>query len=141
MRAMAFVGSNLYLASSDSISMILNAVSTACQGGCNGQVVQDGFTGSGHVGLTTDGIDRLYMAVNNQVLQYSISTGVTTLVASSGLDPSGVAMGFVFQGGKTNLLQLDRLGNLWIGDDPSDGMLNFNGRVFYISAASLSSIP
>ncbi len=141
MRAMAFVGLNLYLASSDSLSVISNAVSPACQGGCNAQVIQDGFGGLGHVGLTTDGINRLYLAVNNQVWRYPISPGAAALVATAGVDPSGANLPFLFQGGKTNLLQLDRLGNLWIGDDPSDGVLNFHGRVFYISAAALASIP
>ena len=141
MRAMAFVGSDLYLASSDSLSVIHNAVSPLCQGGCNAQVVQDSFTGSGHVGLTTDGANLLYMAINNQVWRYSLATGISTLIATSGIDPSGVNLAFIFQGGRTNLLQLDGQGNLWIGDDPSDGLVNFQGRVFYISAAALSTIP
>ncbi len=141
LRALAFVGTDLYLASSDSLSVIHNAVNPACQGGCNAQMIQDGFGGIGHVGLTTDGINRLYMAISNQVWRYTISTGATALVATGGVDPAGVNLGVFFLGGKTNLLQLDRLGNLWIGDDPSDGKLNLAGRVFYISAAALSSIP
>lgn len=84
-------------------------------GGCNAQVVQDGFTGAGHVGLTTDGINRLYMVVNNQVWRYTISQGTAALVSAGGVDPFGANLGFAFQAGKTNLLQLDRLGNLWIG--------------------------
>jgi hypothetical protein len=44
-------------------------------------------------------------------------------------------------GGHTNLLLLDRLGNLWIGDDTSDGNLNFTGRLWYISAAALATLP
>jgi len=141
MRAMAFVGTDLYLASSDSLSVIRNAVSPACQGGCNAQVIQDGFTGNGHVGLTTDGINRIYMAVNNQVWRYTISSGASSMVSAGGVDPTGLNLPFAFQGGRTNLLQLDRLGNLWIGDDTSDGALNFHGRVFFISAASLASLP
>ena len=140
MRAMTFVGSDLYLASSDSLSVIHNAVSAACQGGCNAVTLADGFTGTGHVGLTTDGIDKLYMAVNNQVWRYSISSGLSTLVSSGAVDPFGVSLSYVFQAGKTNLLQLDRLGNLWIGDDLSDGVLNFQGRIFYISAGALATI-
>lgn len=140
MRAMAFVGTDLYLASSDSLSVIRGAVNPACQGGCNAQIVVDGFVGTGHVGLTTDGIDRLYFAVNNQVWRYSISGGSSSPVSTAGVDPTGVNLPYVFQGGRTNLLQLDRLGNLWIGDDPSDGALNFRGRVFYISAGALAGV-
>ena len=39
------------------------------------------------------------------------------------------------------MLFLDRLGNLWVGDDIGDGRLNVQGRIFYISAAQLASIP
>ena len=34
------------------------------------------------------------------------------------------------------LLQLDGLANLWVGDDPSDGAGNFQGRLWYISAGT-----
>ena len=86
------------------------------------------------MGLTTDGINRTYMAVNNQVWRYTISTGSSSVVSVAGVDSTGLNMPLVFQGGRTNLLQLDRLGNLWIGDDPS-------GRVFFIPVASLASLP
>jgi hypothetical protein len=88
MRAMAFVGLDLYLASSDNLSVIHNAVSPACLGGCNALVIQDGFAGLGHVGLTTDGINRLYMAVKNQVWRYIISSGAADLVATGGVEYS-----------------------------------------------------
>ncbi len=141
LRALAFVGRDLYLASKDSLSVIRNAVSTSCQGGCNGAAVADGFSGIDHVGLTTDGINRLYLAVNDQVWRYTISSGTRTLVSNSGTEPNGSVLPFAFVGGHTNLLQLDRLGNLWVGDDPSDGVANFQGRIWYISAGALSSLP
>jgi hypothetical protein len=141
LRALAFVGRDLYLASKDSLSVIRNAVSTSCQGGCNGAAVADGFSGIDHVGLTTDGINRLYLAVNDQVWRYTISSGTRTLVSNSGTEPNGSVLPFAFVGGHTNLLQLDRLGNLWVGDDPSDGVANFQGRLWYISAGALSSLP
>jgi hypothetical protein len=55
--------------------------------------------------------------------------------------PRWRATPFALVGGHTNLLQLDRLGNLWIGDDPSDGTGNFQGRLWCISAGALSSTP
>lgn len=140
MRAIAFVGTDLYLASSDSLSVIHNAVSPACQGGCNAQVIQDGFAGVAHVGLTTDGIDRIYFAANNQVWRYKISAGSASLISTGGVAPDGTNLNFVFTE-RTNLLQMDRLGNLWIGDDPSDGLRNVQGRVFTIFAATLAAIP
>jgi hypothetical protein len=58
-----------------------------------------------------------------------------------GTEPNGTVLPFAFVGGRTNLLQLDRFGNLWAGDDPSDGVRNFQGRLWHISVGALSSIP
>ena len=140
-RAMAFVGPDLYIATTAGLAVIPNAVSSACQGGCNAVPVQDGFSGVSHVGLTTDGINKLYFSVNNQIWRYTISTKTSTLLSMGGVDPSGVNLSYLFEGGKTNLLQLDRLGNLWIGDDTGDGVTNLHGRIFYISAAMLATVP
>jgi hypothetical protein len=142
-RSLAFVGSDLYLGTADGLSVIRNAVAVTCQGRCNGVPVSDRFTGIEHVGLTSDGINRLYVSVNGQgVFRYTVSSGVMTAISTSGADPvTGAPMPFAFVGGHTNLLQLDRLGNLWIGDDISDGRFNFSGRLWYISAGALSNIP
>jgi ligand-binding sensor domain-containing protein len=51
-----------------------------------------------------------------------------------------VSTGFAFVGGHTNALTLDGFGNLWIGDDPTDGLFNFSGRLSRIPAARLASI-
>ena len=141
-RALAFVGPDLYLASSDGLSVIKNAVAATCLGTCNGIRVADGFTGIDHVGLTSDGLNRLYMAVAGQVSRFTISNGSTTPISTSGINPvTGAALSFAFVGGHSNLLQLDRQGNLWIGDDISDGRANFDGRIWSISAGALSQIP
>jgi hypothetical protein len=81
------------------------------------------------------------MAVGGQVVRFTISTGSTTPISISGTDPTGAVLPFAFVGGHSNLLQLDRLGNLWIGDDISDGRANFDGRIWSISAGALSQIP
>ena len=142
-RALAFVGKDLYLATSDGLAVIKNAVAPTCQGGCNGAPIPDGFSGTAHVGLTSDGINRLYVAINGQgVWRYTLSNGAMNLISTGGPDPNtGTALTFAFVAGHTNLLQLDRLGNLWIGDDISDGAANFSGRIWYISAGALSNIP
>jgi hypothetical protein len=51
-----------------------------------------------------------------------------------------LSSGFAFVGGHTNTLTLDGFGNLWIGDDITDGSLNFTGRPWRVPAASLTSI-
>jgi hypothetical protein len=139
---MTFVGPDLYLGSADGLSVIKNAVAKTCLGGCNAVHISDGFSGVDHVGLTTDGINRIYMSINGAgVWRYTVNTQATQLISTGGTDPNGVVLPFAFVGGHSNLLQLDRLGNLWIGDDISDGARNFDGRIWYISAGQLSSVP
>jgi hypothetical protein len=142
MRAMAFVGSDLYLASVDALSVISNAAS--CTGGCNASVIADGFAGLPHLGLTSDGSSAVYFAVGgsvNQVWRYSPTRKSFALVAGGGADRTGnVAGGFAFVGTKTNLLNLDAAGNLWIGDDPSGGTAIGAGRIWTISAAALATL-
>lgn len=141
-RSLAFVGNDLYLATADGLSVIKNAVAPTCLGGCNGTLVPDGFSGVEHVGLTSDGINRLYVAINGRgVYRYTISSAAMNLISTGGPDPNtGAPLTFAFVGGHTNMLQLDRLGNLWIGDDISDGNFNFSGRLWYIPAGALSNI-
>lgn len=142
-RGLVFVGPDLYVASSDGLSFIKNAVAKTCLGGCNGMAIQDGFLGQDHVGITSDGLNRLYLAINGQgVYRFTIAPQATQLVSLGGADPrAGMPQTFAFVGGHSNLLQLDRLGNLWVGDDTSDGQFNFSGRIWYISAGALSNIP
>ena len=66
--------------------------------GCNAVPIADGFSGLDHVGLTIGGINRLYLAVNDQVWRYAISSGVLTLVSNSGTEPSGTVLPFAFVG-------------------------------------------
>ncbi len=141
--SLAFVGGDLYIAHTQGLAVIKNAVSTSCQGGCNAVPISDGFAGTSHVGITTDGINRVYVGINGQgVWRYTISSGAIQLISTGGPDPNtGAPLTFAFVGGHSNLVQLDRLGNLWIGDDTSDGNANFSGRIWYISAGSLATIP
>lgn len=141
-RSVVFIGSDLYLATTDGLSVIKNAISPQCLGGCNGVPVADGFTGVAHLGLTSNNPNVLYMSINGQgVWRYTISTQTSTLIARGGTDPNtGAAVNFAFVGGHSNLLQLDYQGNLWVGDDSGDGLTNFTGRIWYLSAASLATI-
>ena len=142
-RSLVFVKKDLYLGTSKGLALIKNAVATTCLGGCNGAAISDGFSGTAHVGITSDGLNRVYVSVDGQgVWRYTVSTGAMHLVATGGTNPgTGAQSNFAFVGGNSNLLVLDRLGNLWIGDDTSDGKANFSGRIWYISAGALASIP
>jgi len=131
--AMAFLGADLYIATDQGLAVVRNA--PTCnnnQNGCGNAVpVADGFTGTNHVALTSDGVSRLYFSVNGSVERYTPSTGVV----------SSISAGFAFVGGHTNTLAFDSFGNLWVGDDTTDGQLNFTGRLWRIPAASLATIP
>ena len=142
-RALTFVGPDLYIGTTDNLARISNAISPACTGGCNGVALADGFSGRGHVGLASDGINRIYMAINGAgVMRYSIQSQTSSVVSTSGFSPTAQGpVPYAFVGGHPNLLYLDRLGNLWIGDDTSDGAINNAGRIWYISAAQLATLP
>jgi hypothetical protein len=130
MRAMAFLGADLYIATDQGLSVVRNA--TACignKGGCgNAAPVQDGLAGSAHVAVTTDGASKVYFSAGATVYRYT--------PADARVVP--VSTGFAFADGHTNTLTLDPFGNLWIGDDPSE--VNFSGRLWRVPAAALAGI-
>ena len=133
MRAMAFLGPDLYVATDQGLAVVHN-VATCINNtaGCgNAVLVQDGFAGRAHVGLTTDGASRVYFSTVGSVFRYTPADQRVVSVSS----------GFLFVDGHTNSLTIDGFGNLWIGDDPSDGALNFSGRLWRIPASGLVSIP
>jgi hypothetical protein len=142
-RSLAFVGTDLYIGSIDAFSVIHDAISAACTGGCNATAIADGFSGVPHVAVTSNGIDTVYFAVGtfNQVWRYTPGTGLFAFIAQSGADRTGGnASNFSFVAAKSNLLTLDPSGTLWIGDDPSSGTVAGAGRIWTISPAALSTI-
>jgi hypothetical protein len=148
-RALAFVGTSLFVASVDSLSMIQNATSSSCTGGCNATAISDGFSGVSHTGLAYDGADALYFAVagntqipgSSQVWRLSMSTGLYTFVAQGGADRNGAnASNFSFNAAKTNLLMIDAAGALWIGDDASNAAAPGAGRLWTVSASALAGL-
>jgi hypothetical protein len=149
-RAFAFVGNDLYIASVDALSVIHDAISESCTGGCNAVTIADGFAGESHTGITSDGVNAVYFAVagpaqnpgNSQVWRYTPSNALFTFVSSGGDDRNGAnASSFSFAASKTNLLTLDAAGNLWIGDDPSNTGVVGAGRLWTINSESLASLP
>ena len=105
----------------------------------------DGFAGQPHVGLAADSTG-MYFAVAgtvNQVWHVTPMVGGDAFaeVSAGGVDRNGNnAGGFEFVSAKCNLLQLDPSGNLWIGDDTSNGTVSGNGRIWTINAAQLASV-
>jgi hypothetical protein len=127
--SMAFLGADLYIATDQGLAVVRNA--TTCignAGGCGNAVPR--LTGA-TVAVTTDSAGKVYFSVNagGTVYRYTPADGHVIPVAT----------GFLFVGGHTNTLTLDGFGNLWIGDDTSDGTLNFTGRLWRVPAALLQT--
>jgi hypothetical protein len=142
-RALAFLGNDLYIGSVDAFSVIHNATSVTCQGGCNAAVISDGFPGIPHVGVASDGVGSIYFAVStyNQVWRYTPATGLYAFIAQGGADRNANnASNFSFVGAKCNLLAMDAGGNLWVGDDTSNATAVGAGRLWTISASALAGI-
>lgn len=143
-RSMAFFGNDLYIGASDTLSVIVGATNQiVCQGGCNATPLNDGFSGTAHVGVAPAN-DGVYFAVGgatNQVWHYTSSAGAFALVASGGVDRNGAnAANFSFVDAKSNLLNVDPSGNLWIGDDTANGAIAGTGRIWTISASLLATV-
>jgi hypothetical protein len=146
-RAFAFDGNDLYIASVDAFSVIKSATSAACTGGCNATVISDGFSGVVHTGVTSDGKGTLYFAVantfpgGNQVWRYVPSTLQYTFISKGGADRNGANVSnFSFASAKTNMLAVDANGNLWIGDEASNGTVPGAGRIWTVSAAAMATL-
>jgi hypothetical protein len=127
---MAFLASDLYLATDQGLAVVHNAA--ACinnTGGCGNAVqVNDGLGQAAHVGLTTDGAGKVYFSAAGSVYRYTPLDGRVVLVST----------GFAFSDAHNNMLTLDPFGNLWVGDDPTD--VNFSGRLWRIPAARLATV-
>ena len=78
-RAFAFAGNDLYIASVDAFSVIHDATSTSCTGGYNAAVISDGFSGTVHTGVTSDGANTVYFAVaGTPQIPEAVRSGVTS---------------------------------------------------------------
>lgn len=129
----AFVGNDLYLAEKDGFSVIHNA--TACNSGCSATVMPHSIVGQSHLGVATDGVDTIYVATNNSIMRYTISTQSQVLFANSGAMFDGTIVPFMMAGQMTATV-LDAAGNLWVSDDISGGVDKFHGRLWVIPAGS-----
>lgn len=128
--SMAFLGPDLYIGTDQGLSVVRNA--TTCignAGGC-GNAVQR--LAGATVGVTTDGVGKVYFSANASGTVYRYTPADGRVLA--------VATGFTFVGGHTNTLTLDGFGNLWIGDDISDGIVNFTGRLWRVPAALIQTL-
>lgn len=157
---LAFVGNDLYLAETNGLTVIRNATSPTCTGGCQAIRV------SGTPNVETNavvalGTDTVYYAQANSVYQDTLSTGAVAVYANAGvltpdqaalvaqvpnasnyawaMNCSGTTCPFAFPSGEPSGLSVDAQGNLYVGDDPglAAGLAGGpRGRVWEIPAGS-----
>lgn len=131
---LAFVGNDLYVSGKDGLGVIRSA--NACAGACAATPVPGAATGTNHVGIAADGTDLVYYLRDNAAWRYRASTGLHEQLASNGTLPNGTVSNFAFVNGQTNLLALDEYDTLWIGDDISNGVTPYSGRIWRLGNAS-----
>jgi sugar lactone lactonase YvrE len=153
---LAFVGNDLYVAETNGFTVIRNATSPGCTGGC--QAVNVPGAGVGETdAVATDGVDTLYFAQAGTVYRYTISTGAVVAYGNAGtltpdqaaavaqnpgffawaMNCTGQTCPFDFPPGEPSGLTLDAQGNLYVGDDPGIASgLNVRGRIWEIPAGA-----
>lgn len=124
---LAFVGNDLYLAETGTVSKIANAISATCTGGCKAKAVNIPKVAA-PAALAFDGTN-LFIA-DIYVYRYNVSTGASVLYAAGGSTPTGASL--AFQG--TSGLGLDPSGNLYVGDDPTEGAMILQGHIWSVVA-------
>ncbi|MBI4491495.1 MAG: hypothetical protein HY690_01725, partial [Chloroflexi bacterium] len=135
--AFAFVGNDLYLAQKRGVTEIANAA--GCAPNC--LTLATGIIDTAPAALASDGANVLYVAdtpaSNSTILRYTISTGCQDTYATLGTLPNGSTVAFQF----ATALALDAPGNLFIGDDPTNGRQVLAGHVWQIAAGSSPEVP
>ncbi len=132
-KSMTFIGPDLYLAETQSVTMLLRASPSLTRGTAVvvGAATQKGQTPplnvSNPLSLASDGVDLLYIGSAAQVDQWSISQNHDTVYASSGvIGTATTAFKNVFG------LSLGPNNVLYAGDDPTAGAPSGQGHVYQI---------
>jgi len=146
-----FIGPDLYLAEKNGLTVIRNATSPSCTGGCQAVLLPNASTVETNA-LASNGVDTLYYVQAGAVLRYSIPAAQSVVYATTGVltpdqvptgfarwyvgDCIGTMCSFAFQPGNPASLTLDAQGNLFVGDDPDTTDSSLYGRVWEIPAGS-----
>lgn len=129
--------SDLYIGDNKGVDLLTN-VATCAPGACTSLLA---LNIRGPKGFATDGKDKIYLASppppgvggsTTNVDVWSVSTGLVSTYASSGVNPDATQSPFAF----AFSLTLDPAGNLYVGDNPSAlAPPNGLGRVWKAGAA------
>jgi hypothetical protein len=114
--ALAFVGPDLYAAEGCSACKAVATTSSA----------------AAPTALASDGKSVLYIAetpaIDSTVLRFNVATGAEITFSNTGVFPDGTTTSYKFVTG----LSVDNAGNLFVGDDPSDGAQIIQGHVWRV---------
>lgn len=127
---LTFAGNDLYLAEGVAVTKI---------GRAGGNAVATSIMVQAPTAITSDNRDVLFIAdtptADSAILRFTISANTHEIFANTGIDLA-IMTPFRFVRG----LSLSPAGNLFIGDDPTDGAMVMRGHVWTI-AAGLAPLP
>jgi len=124
---LAFIGNDLYLAETNTVTRILGATSTACTGGCKAASL--GIKIVSPTALISDGVGALFAANSSVTYRYTIGSNVLDTYTSGG-SYDGATVSYKNISG----LGRDPSGNVYVADDPTAGVSSFQGRVWQTPA-------
>ena len=123
--SIAFAGGDLYLAEAAGVTKV--AAIAACNGSCAAADAKLGLTAP--VFITSDGVDKLYVAELTGVARFTVSTKKLETYATAGTVPTSGSARVPFN--NVSALGLDGA-KLYVGDDPSAGNVILAGRVWEV---------
>jgi hypothetical protein len=138
LRALAFLGTSLYMATEIGIGVI-NQATNAVGHIPNSILIPVATTGSAHLAIASDGVSNLFFSVMGSVgviYDIPVTPGITPNFAFPKLalaeGPGFGTRTWNFPKGHTSMLAFDPNGNLWIGEDlsPEAAISSGVGRVF-----------
>lgn len=124
---LAFIGNDLYLAETNTVTRILGATSTACTGSCKAASL--GIKIVSPTALISDGVGALFAANPSVTYRYTIGSNVLDTYSSGGTY-DGATLSYKNISG----LGRDPSGNIYVADDPTAGASSFQGRVWQTPA-------
>ncbi len=120
---LAFIGNDLYLAETGTVTRMIGATSVACTGGCKAASL--GLSVIGPQSLTSDGAGVLFIGDATTAYRYTLGTNLLEIYSTAGAS-NGTTISFSNISG----LARDAAGNLYIADDPTAGVSILQGRIW-----------
>ena len=134
-RALTWIGADLWI--SNGIGVYTIGSAAACTQSAPCTATQSAIQSTAPLAIGSDGRDQVWWAESpggvSYIERYTISTNTQDVMAIQGTLPDGSTTGFAFVSGGVNL---DGLGNVVFGDDPTAGSTVGQGRLWRFSATA-----